>query len=141
MSTLPDNWRDQVVTEARTWIGTPYHHMADVKGAGVDCAMLLVRIYCDLKFAPPFDPRPYARDWMLHQTEEKYIGWLEKYCVRVPEPDAGDIILYKFGKTASHGAICVNEGLMIHAYAPSRRVELREQRVIEGKLHSYWSLK
>jgi cell wall-associated NlpC family hydrolase len=40
--------RAAVVAEAKTWIGTPYHHAADVKGHGVDCAMLLVRIYGDL---------------------------------------------------------------------------------------------
>ena len=40
--------RAAVVAAARSWIGTPYHHAADVKGVGVDCAMLLVRVYSDL---------------------------------------------------------------------------------------------
>ena len=55
--------RAAVVAAARAWIGTPYHHMADVKGVGCDCAMLLVRVFCDLGLVEPFDPRPYARDW------------------------------------------------------------------------------
>lgn len=32
-----DLQRAAVVAEARSWIGTPYHNCADVKGAGVDC--------------------------------------------------------------------------------------------------------
>ena len=49
--------RLEVVTAARAWIGAPYHHAADVKGAGVDCAMILVRVFCDLGLVEPFDPR------------------------------------------------------------------------------------
>ena len=50
--------RVAVVAAARSWLGTPYHHAADVKGrkGGVDCAMLLVRVYCDLGLVEPFDP-------------------------------------------------------------------------------------
>jgi len=141
MMTLPKDWREQVVAEARTWIGTRYHHMGDVKGAGVDCAMILVRVYCDLGFAPAFDPRPYPRDWFLHQGQERYIEWLEKYSVRIPAEKAGpgDIIMHRIGRTASHGAILVDDNLMIHSYAPSECVELRERRVIRHEVDSYWS--
>ena len=74
------------------WIGTPYHHAADVKGHGVDCAMLLVRVYCDLGFVEPFDPRPYTRDWILHRNEEQYLGFLLARAkeVRSPEPRRHD---------------------------------------------------
>src|SRR5271165_4615237 len=68
--------RTAVVAAARSWIDTPYHHAADVKGAGVDCAMLLVRVYVDLGLVEPFDPRPYPRDWMMHRSEERYLGFL-----------------------------------------------------------------
>jgi len=34
-------WRALVVTEARTWLNTPFHHQARLKGVGVDCAMLV----------------------------------------------------------------------------------------------------
>ena len=65
--------RAAVVAAARAWIGTPYHHMADIKGVGVDCAMLLVRVYCDLGLVEPFDPRPYTQDWMMHQEDRKSV--------------------------------------------------------------------
>jgi len=68
--------RAAVVAEARRWIGTPYHHQADVLGAGVDCGMLLVRVYVDTGVVPPFDPRPYSVQWHLHREDERYLGFL-----------------------------------------------------------------
>jgi cell wall-associated NlpC family hydrolase len=68
--------RAAVVAEARSWIGTRYHNCADVKGAGVDCGMLLVRVFVDTGLCAPFDPRPYPPDWHLHRSEEKYLGFV-----------------------------------------------------------------
>ena len=65
--------REKVVAEAKSWIGTPYHNCADVKGVGCDCGMLLVRVFVDLGIVEPFDPRPYAHDWHLHRGEERYL--------------------------------------------------------------------
>lgn len=133
------NWREAVVAEAYTWLGTPYHHCADVKGHGVDCAMILVRIYCDLGIAPRFDPRPYSPHWFIHRDEELYLDWIRKYADQVEVPQAGDIRLFKFGRTAAHGAIVVSDELMIHAYQPSGVVELVEMRALEARYHSTWS--
>lgn len=67
--------RARIVEEARSWLGTPYHHHAMVKGAGVDCAMLLVAVYGAVGLLPEgFDPRPYPQDWHLHRDCERYLG-------------------------------------------------------------------
>lgn len=136
-------WRDDVVREARSWIGTPYHHAADVKGAGVDCAMILVRVYCGLGLAPLFDPRPYPAQWFLHRDEEKYRGWIERYAVQIDQPERGDICLYRFGRCAAHGAIMVEDGLMVHAYMPEKRVVIAEHStpLVRGKIDSYWTIR
>jgi len=139
---IPEAWRQLVVEEARTWLGTRYEHGQDVNGHGVDCAMLLVRVYCDLRLVPPFDPRPYAAQWYLHHTEERYLAWIEKSCHRVDMALPGDIAVYRFGRAAAHGAIVVNDHLMIHAYLPAGQVELVERRapLKHGELDSLWSL-
>lgn len=136
-------WRERVVAEARTWVGTPYHHCADIKGAGVDCAMILVRIYCGLGLAPEFDPRPYAPQWFLHRSEEIYLNWIKKYCVQVERGLPGDIALYRLGRCAAHGAIIVDDDYMIHAYLPAGKVELCERRkpLMHGQLDSIWTIK
>lgn len=136
--------RQDVVREARSWVKTPYHHMGDIKGVGVDCAMLLVRVYCDLGvITPKVDPRPYPAQWFLHRDEEKYLGWVAKYNKHIsPEQvQPGDIAVYKFGRCAAHGAIIVDDELMIHAYLPAGCVETIERRapLIHGTLHSFWS--
>ncbi len=84
--------RAAVVAEARSWIGTRYHNCADVKGAGVDCGMLLVRVFVDTGLCQPFDPRPYPPDWHLHRSEERYLGFLFDRCHEVfllPPPERG----------------------------------------------------
>jgi NlpC/P60 family putative phage cell wall peptidase len=138
-----DAWRQRVVDEAMSWIGTPYHHLAAVKGVGVDCAMILREIYCGLNLAPHFDPRPYAPQWFLHHGEEIYLSWIKKFCEPVDVAQAADIALYRFGRCAAHGAIVISENLMVHAYQPVGVVELRERwaPLVHGKLDSLWTIK
>ena len=64
--------RAAAVKEAKTWIGTPFHHAARVKGAGVDCLMLLAEVYERAgvtagRIKPPF----YVPDWHLHRDAER----------------------------------------------------------------------
>lgn len=138
----PDNWRELVVKEALSWHKTPYHHMADVKGVGVDCAMFLVRVFCDLGLAPAFDPRPYQQHFYLHHTEERYLAWVAKYCTKVETAQRGDVLVYRFGRAAGHGVIVLDDNYMIHAYAPDRCVSIVERRtpLLHGTLDSCWSL-
>jgi NlpC/P60 family putative phage cell wall peptidase len=118
--------RAAVVAEARTWLQTPYHHCADLKGVGVDCAMLLVRVYCDLGLVKPFDPRPYSPQWMLHHGEEKYLAFLLTHSRRVARAEVGlgDVVLFRFGRCFSHGGIVTKTDplTIVHAFAPARRV-------------------
>src|SRR5260370_9302840 len=52
--------RAAVVQEAESWIGTPFHHAARVKGAGVDCLMLLAEVYQHPGVVAPIDPPFYV---------------------------------------------------------------------------------
>jgi cell wall-associated NlpC family hydrolase len=127
--------RDKIVAEARLWLRTPYHHCADVRGAGVDCAMLLVRVYQAVGLTPPgFDPRPYSPQWHLHRGEELYQQWLDVAgAVPVDRPKLGDIGLWKFGRAYSHAAILsASGGLVIHALKDSGCVI--ESRITEQPL-------
>ena len=110
--------REQIVREAESWLGTPYHHLGDVKGAGVDCAMLLVAVFRAVGLVPAdLDPRPYAPDWHLHRGEEKFLGWLDQYGEPVDQPQPGDVAVWRFGRAYSHGAIVTgSDGAIVHAY-------------------------
>lgn len=97
--------RERIVAEAKSWIGTPYHNCADVKGVGCDCGMLLVRVFVDLGVVETFDPRPYAHDWHLHRGEERYLDALLARALKVETPKPGDVMLFRVGRCYSHGAI------------------------------------
>lgn len=116
--------RSSVVAEARKWIGTPYHHQADVLGSGVDCGMLLVRVFVDTGLCDPFDPRPYANDWMLHRSEERYLGFVFDRTKEVTSPQPGDVVVYRFGRCYSHGGIvtAANPLIIIHALKAAKQV-------------------
>lgn len=54
--------RQAVVAEAKTWIGTGFHHEARIKGAGVDCAQLLIAVFSACGFVPEFTtPTSHSR--------------------------------------------------------------------------------
>ncbi len=116
--------RSSVVAEARKWLNTPYHHQADILGSGIDCGMLLVRIFVDTGLCEPFDPRPYAEDWMLHRSEERYLGFIFDRTKEVASPRPGDVAVYRFGRCYSHGGIVSadNPLTIIHALKAAKRV-------------------
>ena len=121
---LPDipDLRACVVREAESWIGTPFHHAARIKGAGVDCLMLLAEIYERAGIVPHIDPPFYVPDWHLHRDAERYLEGLAGHAREIaqlphgPGPLPGDIALFRFGRTFSHGAIVTTWPRLIHAY-------------------------
>lgn len=108
--------RRAIIAEAETWLRTPYHHAAAVKGGGVDCAQILIEVYAAIGMIERPDVGYYPSDWMLHRSEERYLAWIEKYCRQVSAPEMGDIALYQYGRCFSHGAIVVDYPRIIHAH-------------------------
>jgi hypothetical protein len=115
---------------------------------GVDCAMLLVRVYCDLGLVEPFDPRPYTRDWFLHRNEERYLSFLLARSKEVRAPGLGDIVLFRMGRCFAHAGIVSREDPLsiIHAFSNagcvvedviSWNAEL-SARIKTAKFASYW---
>ena len=54
---------DEIVTAARTWLGTPYRHQAATLGAGCDCLGLLRGVWRTLYGTEPLVLPPYRADW------------------------------------------------------------------------------
>lgn len=109
--------RQAIIEEAQQWIGTPFHHEARIKGAGVDCLMFLAEVYERVGIIPHVVPSHYPPDWFRHQDYERYLEGLVKYAREIPGPPLmGDIALFKFGRTFSHGTIVVEWPRVIHAY-------------------------
>lgn len=112
-----------VVAEARTWLGTPWVHMARVKGHGVDCGQLLAAVFEDLGLVRPVPIDPYPQDWALHRGEPVMQSIVERYAAKAEgTPEPGDVVLFRFGRSLSHGGIVLEWPLIIHAYLNERAV-------------------
>lgn len=113
--------RNLVVSIAKEYLKTPYHHQGRIKGSGIDCGMLLINTFEEAGLIPHLelgiDIESYPPDWALHSGEEKYLSWVEKFAKKVDrDPLPGDIVLHKYGHCTSHGGIVIEWPLIIHAY-------------------------
>lgn len=137
--------RRRVVEEAVSWAHTPYHHQGSIKGVGVDCVWYLARVFQTIDKVPmDFDPGNYSREWYFHKSEEMYLKGVAKYATRLPDgvlPQPADVALYKVGKCVSHGAIIIDDELLVHANRKAREVEISLRRTSEltKHFHSYWT--
>jgi cell wall-associated NlpC family hydrolase len=153
--------RVAVVLEARSWDGTRFHHMANVKRqsgdlGGVDCANLLLEAHAGAGLAERFRPDHYPHDWHMHRDEERFLATLEEYLQRVGDdelpiqkrdPDfyvrPGNVLIWRYGRTFSHGAIVAQWPRIIHASFPAGCV--LEESVMGGileerpmRVYSFW---
>lgn len=125
-----------VVSEARSWLGTPYHHRASIRGVGVDCALLLLEAFAGAGVIERFDVEQYTCDWHLHRGEEKYLQTVERFCSSMALPHEeirgfprdftlppATVLMWQVGRTYSHGGIVTEWPFIIHSYLPSMIVE------------------
>ena len=131
--------RRAVIAEARTWIGTDFHHRAAVKATwdaegnrltpgGVDCATLLAQVYEAAGIIAPVPIPSYPPDWFQHREGERYLATVMERGREIAEAEAlpGDVVVFKFGHSFSHGAIVMPPGwpAIVHAFFGSRLVQL-----------------
>lgn len=117
---LVADWRERVVAEVTTWLGTPYIPKARVKGVGTDCGGLLYQVYNPI-FGPfaPF-PTDYPADWALHSNRERYLDFIMPYVKEVSQPSVGGFSLFHLGLVYAHAAIYVGDNQYIHAWGRQR---------------------
>ena len=122
--------RSQVIAIARTWLGTPYHHQASLKGAGCDCIGLVRGIWRELYGSEPQALPAYTRDWAEAHGRETLLDAARRHLVELAASDAqpGDVLIFRWrrGALAKHCAILSTSATMIHALegAPVSEVSL-----------------
>jgi hypothetical protein len=114
----------QVIIEALSWLGTPYHHEARVKGAGVDCGQLPAAVFESCGLIPKVMIDPYPCDWHLHRSDERYLSIVERFFEKADNPLPGYLALFRYGRSISHGAIVIEWPVVIHAYITAGAVVL-----------------
>lgn len=134
--------RQAIVDEAARWLGTPFAHRQRVLGAGVDCAQLLAAVYESVGLLRGVDLGRYPRDWMLHQSDERYLDALERVAVPVTEPEPGDVAVFRVGRAVAHAGIVVSWPLIIHAQtgATVQRINVMEHGALLTRFAGWWSI-
>ena len=109
--------RQQIVAEVKSWILTPFHHQGRVKGAGVDCGMLILEVFERVGLTPHIIPDYYPPDFMMHRQEEWYLATMASWGVEILEPPylPGDGFVVRHGRIYSHGGIIIDYPNVIHA--------------------------
>lgn len=118
--------REEFITLARTWKGTPFHHQGRRKGVGVDCIGYISELGKEAKILAPKDVTNYGR-WPHNGELLKALqAHLEEVSVKDAKP--GDILLFRIYKDPQHVAIRTDIGI-IHAV---------EQGVVETSFDEMW---
>jgi len=102
--------RAAIVTETKTWLGTPYRGWSCVKGHGADCGQLIYGVYRACGLVPEMQlPRDYSLQVSLHRASTEYVDLVARYFREIPEADVqpGDLVIYKLGHAFAHGAIVI----------------------------------
>lgn len=129
---------DLIVAAARSWLGTPYHDQASVKGAGVDCLGLARGVWREVIGPEPVAVPPYSRDWgeivPAEVLAEGAAGWLLPIPIASAAP--GSVVLFRMmpRSIAKHVGILTGPNSFIHAFQGIGVIEEELTRVWQRRL-------
>lgn len=111
--------REDIVAEARRWLGTPYHHQASIRGVGTDCLGLVRGVWRTLYGADAEAVPPYSRDWAEATGAETMLAAARRHLIeRAHDTVApGDVLIFRYRaqSVAKHVGILSGPTSMIHA--------------------------
>jgi NlpC/P60 family putative phage cell wall peptidase len=120
-SVTQSEWRQQIVAQARQWIGTPYLHQASLRGHGCDCLGLVRGVWRALYGREPEDVPAYTADWGEALGEEHLLEAAFRHFR--PQPSgvmaSGDVMVFRWQarSPAKHIGIVTGSETMVHAHA------------------------
>ncbi len=130
--------REQIVTEARTWLGTPFRHQGRTK-SGCDCIGFPWGVALNLNLLPDLNlDSPKVKPYLGYgkaPVPSQFIGALKEHLVRIKLSEVlpADLILFRGKLYPNHLAIATEYGI-IHCDA-------NFGRVVEHSLDAKWNAK
>lgn len=121
-----------VVSAARSWIGTPYHHQQSAKGHGVDCLGLVRGVWREV-VGPEVEHIPtYGSSWKTG-GDDMLLAGLDKHMTKLPQiPTLGCVLAFRYRQRlpVHHLAIATGQNTMVHAY--------HRTKVLEVEITPFW---
>ncbi|MGV1013714.1 MAG: NlpC/P60 family protein [Methyloceanibacter sp.] len=139
--------RAAIVSCARGFIGTPYHHQASRKGVGCDCLGLIRGVWRELYGPEPESMPPYTRDWGNATGSETLLEVASRHLIgltEVSEARPGDVLVFRMRDrgVAKHAGIIVGDyraQVARSAVAHKKMVHAQEGLgVVEIELGAWW---
>lgn len=93
--------RDQLVAEARTWLGTPFRDHGRLKGQGVDCVNFVAEIGRATAAAPDLE---FENNYRRRSTGEEMVKLFRQYMEPIEWEHAqpGDFFVVRYKPTHWH---------------------------------------
>ena len=133
---------EQFLAEARTWIGTPFHERASVKGRGCDCKGLIWGAARELGWpeAETFYARFLDYDLSKGLPHNTLVEGMRDVFEFVEAPQLGDIMLGYWGKHPGHLSIFSGETAIHTQINGKAYVKETALRIVLRvyPLHSMW---
>jgi NlpC/P60 family putative phage cell wall peptidase len=108
-----------VIDIARSWLGTPYHDQASIKGVGCDCAGLARGIWREIVGEEPARLPAYSRDWGEVGARETFASFVRPFLIEIDPASAGPgaLLLFRMRREgpAKHCGVLVENCMFIHA--------------------------
>ena len=109
-----------VITTALSWLGTPYHDQASLRGVGCDCLGLARGVWREVVGDEPFPIPPYSRDCGETGPSEILAEGARQMMPEIAPTDAGPGVLVLFRMDpraiAKHVGILTASDRFIHSY-------------------------
>ena len=109
-----------VIAAARSWLGTPYHDQASLKGVGCDCLGLARGVWREVVGPEPFLIEPYSRGWGETGQIEVLAEGARRMMreIAMAEIGPGALVLFRMvpRAIAKHVGVMTGPDSFIHSY-------------------------
>lgn len=137
MPTCAVDVREQIIAEARSWLGVPFRHHGRTR-LGVDCVGLLVCV-----FGAVIGIREGCLSYGMRPTSEFAFSQIRKFATRITPSEAGpgDVVQMNYDGRSVHFGILSEVGI-IHSTIKTRAVveHALESSTINGQIVAYYRI-
>jgi len=131
-------FRDLIVSCARSLVGTPFQHQASLRGQGADCLGVIRAVWKDCYGYEASPKLTYSEGWSVGRRDDLLLTALDQYLHRVALDfeQSGDVLVFKLGakNVAKHLAI----GVGAVGGVPTMVHSVSSVGVVESPISDVW---